>query len=87
MSRDKHAGHNCNLKLGNKTVENMEQLRYLGTTLKNQNSVHEEIKSKFKSENVSFHLVQNVLSSNLPSKNVKNQDTQNCNFACCFVWV
>jgi len=87
MSRDKHAGQNRNLKLGNKTVESLEQPRYLGTTLKYQNSVREEIKSKFKSEHVSFHLVQNLLSSNLPSKNVRNQDTQNCNFACCFVWV
>jgi len=73
------------MKLGNKPFENLEQLRYFGTTLTNRKSVREEIKNKFMLGNARFHLVQNLLSSNLPSKNVKNEETQNCNFACCFV--
>jgi hypothetical protein len=87
MSRGKHAGQNRNMKLGSKSFEGLEQFRYLGTTLTNHNSNHEGVKNKFKSGTVCTHSVQNLLSSNLRSKNVKNQDTQNCNFACCFVWV
>jgi hypothetical protein len=51
--------------------ERAEQLKYLGTTLKNQNSVQEEIKSRLKSANVCCHSVQNLLSSSLLSKNIK----------------
>jgi hypothetical protein len=36
-----------------------------------QNSIHEEIKSRFKSENAYYHSVQNLLSFSLLSKNVK----------------
>jgi len=43
----------------------------LGTTLKNQNSIAEEIKSRLKSENACYHSVQNLLSSRLLSKNLK----------------
>ena len=43
----------------------------MGRTLKNQNSIHEEIKSRLKSENVCYHSVQNLLSSNMISKNIK----------------
>jgi len=43
----------------------------LGTTLANQNSLWEEIKSRLKSWNACYHSVQNVLSSSLLSKNLK----------------
>jgi hypothetical protein len=49
----------------------MEQIRYLGTTLTDQNSIQEEIKSRCKLENACYHSVQNLLSSSLPSKNTK----------------
>ena len=49
----------------------MEEFKYLGTTLTNQNSIQEEIKSRFKSGNASYHSVQNLLSSSLLSKNLK----------------
>jgi len=49
----------------------VKQRNYLGTTLKNQNSIHEEIKSRLKSGNVCSHSVQNLLSSSLLSKNLK----------------
>jgi len=37
----------------------------------NQNSIQEEIKSRLKSGNVCYHLVQSLLSSSLLSKNIK----------------
>ena len=43
----------------------------MATTLTNQNSIQEEIKSRLKSGNACYHSVQNLLSSNLLSKNIK----------------
>jgi hypothetical protein len=48
----------------------LEEFKYLGTTLKNQNYIQEEIKSLLKSGNCCYHLVQNVLRSSLLSKNL-----------------
>jgi len=41
----------------------VEDFKYLETTLTNQNSTQEEIKSRFKSGNIFHHSVQNILSS------------------------
>jgi hypothetical protein len=49
----------------------VEELKYLGTTSTNQKSIQEEIKSRMKSGNACCHLVQNLLSSSLISKNLK----------------
>jgi hypothetical protein len=50
----------------------MEEFKYLGKTLTNQNSIREEIKKKkLKSGNACCHSVQNILSSSLLSKNLK----------------
>jgi hypothetical protein len=71
MSRDQNAGQNGYIQIGNKSFETVEQFKNLGTTLTNQNSIHEEIKSRLKSGNACYHSVQNLLSSSLLSKNVK----------------
>ena len=49
----------------------MEEFKYLGTNLTNQNSIAEEIKSRLKSGNACYHSVQNRLLSRLLSKNIK----------------
>jgi len=51
----------------------VEEFKYLGTTLRNQNSIAEEIKSRLKSGNVCYNSVQNLLSSRLLSKNLKTK--------------
>jgi len=43
----------------------------LGSTLTNQNSIAEEIKSRLRSGNACYHSVQNLLCSRLLSKNLK----------------
>ena len=50
----------------NSSFERVEQFKYLGTTLTYQNSIQEEIESRWKSGQV-----QNILSSSLLSKNLK----------------
>ena len=49
----------------------MEEFKYLGTTLTNQNSIPEDIKSRLRSGNACYHSVQNLWSSRLLSKNLK----------------
>jgi sorting nexin-29 len=71
MSQDQNAGQNHNMKVDNKSFERVEQFQYLGTTLTNQNSIQEEIKSRLKSGNACYHLVQDLLSSSLLYKNTK----------------
>ena len=49
----------------------MEEFKYLETTLTNQNSIPEEIKSGLRSGNACYHSVQKLLYSRLLSKNLK----------------
>ena len=60
-----------NMKTDKRSFEMVEEFKYLGTTLMNQNSIHEEIKNRLKSGNTCYNSVQNLLSSSLLSKNVK----------------
>ena len=71
MSRDQNAGRSHNMKIGNSSFERVEELIYLGTTLLNQNSIQEEIKSRLKPGNACYHSVQNLLPSSLLTKNLK----------------
>jgi hypothetical protein len=71
MSRDHNAGRTHSMKIDNSSFERVDKFKYLGTTLTNQNSIQEEIKSRLKSGNACYHSVQNLLSSSLLSKNLK----------------
>ena len=55
----------------NSSIERVEEFKYLGMTLTDQNSIQEEIKSRLKLANACYHLVQNLLSSRLLSKDLK----------------
>jgi hypothetical protein len=71
VSREQNAGQNWDIKIGNRSFENVSQFKYLGTTVPNQNSIHVEIKRRLNSRNTCYHSVQNLLSSRLLSENVK----------------
>ena len=70
ISRDQNARRCHNIKIDNSSFERVEEFKYLGTTLTNQNSIQEEIKSRLKSGNACYHSVQNRLSSSSLSKNI-----------------
>jgi len=69
MSQDRSAGRSHSIKIANRSSERVEGFKYFGTTLTNQNSIQEEVKSRLKSENACYHSVHNLLFSSLLSKN------------------
>ena len=71
MSREQTTGLSHTMKVDNSSIERVEEFKYLGTTLTNQNSIQEEIKSRLKLGNACYHSVQNLLFSSLLSKNLK----------------
>jgi len=71
MSRDQNAGRGHSVKIDNSSTERVEEFKYLGMTLTDQNSMREKIKSRLKLGNACYHLVQNLFSSRLLSKNLK----------------
>ena len=70
MTRDQDTGRIHDIKIVDNTFESLEQFRYLGTNLTNQNSIQEENMYILKSQNACYHSVQNLLSSSLLSKNI-----------------
>jgi len=59
------------VRIDNSTFDRVDDFKYLGKTLTNQNSTAEEIKSVLKSGNTCYNSVQNLLSSRLLSRNLK----------------
>jgi hypothetical protein len=72
-SRHQNVGEDHILLFANKPFESVAKFKYLGTTVTNQNYIHEEIKSRLNSGNACYHSLQNSFSSHT--------------FAHCFVWV
>jgi hypothetical protein len=71
LSRQQNVGQNRDIKIANRSFENVSHLKYLGTTVTNQNLIQEEIKRSLNSANACYHSAQNLLSSRLLSKNLK----------------
>jgi hypothetical protein len=71
VSRCQKAGQRQSIKIRKRSFEDVAKFKYLGTTLTDQNCVHEEIKSRLNSGNACYHSVQSLLSSRLLSRNVK----------------
>ena len=55
MSRDRNAGRCHSVKIDNSSIERVEEFKYLGKTLTDQNSIQEEIKSRLKSGSACYH--------------------------------
>jgi hypothetical protein len=68
MSRHPNSGQNQNIRTANESFEKVAKFKYLGTTLTNENDIHDEIKSRLNSGNACCYSVQNILSSCLKSK-------------------
>jgi len=49
IGRQTNAGRIHSVRTDNSTFERVEEFKYLGTTLTNQNSIAEEIKSRLRS--------------------------------------
>jgi hypothetical protein len=73
LSHQQNVGQNQDIKIANRSFENVSQFRYLGTTVTNQSLIQKEIKRRLKSGNACYHLVQNLLSSRLLSKNLRTR--------------
>jgi hypothetical protein len=72
LSRHQNIGRNRDIKIANRSFENVSHFKYLGTTVTNQNLIQEEIKRRLNTGNACYHSVQNVLSSRLLSKKLKS---------------
>jgi hypothetical protein len=68
LSRHQNVGLDRDIKIANRSFENVLQFKYLGTTVTNQNLIQEETKTRLNSGNACYHSVQNLLSSRLVSK-------------------
>jgi hypothetical protein len=62
LSREQNAVGSHIIETDNSSSERVEEFKYLGTKLRNQNSIQEEITSKLKSGNACYHSAQNLLS-------------------------
>jgi hypothetical protein len=57
MSRSQKIGQKHSIKIANRSFEHVAKFKYLGTTLTDQNCMHEEIKSRLNSGNACYHSV------------------------------
>jgi hypothetical protein len=71
MSCHPNSGQNQNIRTANGSFEKVAKFKHLGTTLTNQNDIHDEIKSTLNSGNACYYSFQNLLSSRLISKNLR----------------
>jgi hypothetical protein len=62
LSPHQNAGQNHEIKIANRSFENVAQFKYWGTTVPNKNLIQEEIKRKLNSGNARHHSVQNLSS-------------------------
>jgi hypothetical protein len=77
MSRHQNSGKNHNIKIANRSFENVTKLTYLGTAVTHQICINEEIMSRLNSGKVCYHSVQNLLSSFLLSKTLRIKTQKN----------
>jgi hypothetical protein len=57
LSRHQNVGRNRDIKIANRSLGNVSQFKYLGTTVTNENLIQEEFKMRLNSGNACYHLV------------------------------
>jgi hypothetical protein len=57
LSHHQNAGQNQDMKVVNRSFENVLQFKYLGAIVTNENLIQEEIKGRLSSGNASYHSV------------------------------
>jgi hypothetical protein len=65
-----NSGSSHSMKIDNSSIERVEEFKYLGTTLTDQNCIQAKIKSRSTLGNACYYSVQNLLSSRSLSKNL-----------------
>jgi hypothetical protein len=60
MSGHQNGGQIHSLLIPNKTFENVARWKHLGTTVTNENYIHEEMKSTLNSGNACYHSVESL---------------------------
>jgi hypothetical protein len=76
QSRHQNAGQYSDIKIPNRSIENVSQFKYFGTTFSNENMIQEEIKRTLDSSHACNHSVQNLLSSISAVQNLKHLNMQ-----------
>jgi hypothetical protein len=61
MSRSQRIGQKRSIKIANRSFEDVTKFKYLGTTLTDQNCMHEDINSRLNSGNAFYHSVQSFV--------------------------
>jgi hypothetical protein len=85
MFRDQNAGRIHSIRIDNSFFESLEEFKYLGTNLTNQNSIQEDNHSTLQSGNACCNSLKNLLSSSLLSKiiEIKIQRTEHVDAVRC----
>jgi hypothetical protein len=71
LSLHQNAGQNHDIKIANRSFENVTQIQYFETTVTTQNLIQEKIKRRQNLGNACYHSVQSLRSSPLLSKKLR----------------
>jgi hypothetical protein len=79
-SRHPNSEQDQNVRIANELFENVAKFKYVGTTLTNQNDIHDVLKRKLNSGNACYYSVSAYIKS-------EDENIKSCNFTSSAVWV